>query len=49
VIIDTSALVAVFLREKETEQCLELLADADELGISSATVLEAGIGGLALR
>jgi ribonuclease VapC len=43
VIVDTSALVTVFLKEPEAQRCLELLRDADEVGMSAATILETGI------
>jgi ribonuclease VapC len=43
VILDTSALVAVFQNEPEASECLELLANADQLGISAVSVLESGI------
>jgi ribonuclease VapC len=42
-IVDTSALIAIFAREPEAERGLTLLAEADEIGINSATVLETGI------
>jgi ribonuclease VapC len=43
VVIDTSALVAIFLNEPERHLFLALIAAADSRLISAATVVEAGI------
>lgn len=42
-VIDTSALLAIFLAEPERNQFLELITQADARLISAASVLEAGI------
>ena len=42
-VIDTSALVAIFLGEPERKLLLDLLLQAETRMISAATVLEAGI------
>lgn len=42
-VIDTSALVAIFLAEPERKVLLDLLLQAESLMISAATVLETGI------
>jgi ribonuclease VapC len=42
-IVDTSALIAVFFKEPEAERCLEVLAEAGQVGINAATALETGI------
>jgi len=42
-VIDTSALVAVFLAEPERKQFLNLILEAEKRLISAATVLETGI------
>jgi ribonuclease VapC len=43
VIIDSSALVAIVLREPEAERLLNRMRDASYLGIGAATLLETGI------
>ena len=42
-ILDSSVIVAVFLEEPATQRVLELIADADSVSVSAATLLEAGI------
>ncbi len=42
-IIDTSAVVAVFLKEPEAEWFLERLSQTESLSISTGTLLECGI------
>ena len=42
-VIDTSAVVAVFLNEPERNHFLEQIVQADKRLISAATVVEAGI------
>lgn len=42
-IVDTSALMAVILGEPDAEHILSLMSGADELGVSAATLVEAGI------
>ena len=42
-IVDTSALMAVILGEPDAEHVLSLMSRADELGVSAATLVEAGI------
>ena len=42
-ILDSSALVAIMLREPECEPLLARMRDAPRLGIGAATLLEAGI------
>jgi len=42
-VIDTSALLAIFLGEPERKRLLDLLLQAETRMISAATVLEAGI------
>lgn len=42
-ILDSSAVVAVFEAEPEAQAFLDLILQADELGISSASVLESAI------
>ena len=42
-VIDTSAIVAIFLSEPERDHFLEQLIQADKRLISAATVVEAGI------
>jgi ribonuclease VapC len=39
--VDTSALMAVVLREAEAEACIAALRDADEIVVSAGTVAEA--------
>jgi ribonuclease VapC len=43
VVLDTSALLAILLREPKHEALAELLADADDPLISAATLLETSI------
>jgi ribonuclease VapC len=43
VVLDTSALLAILLREPEHDALAELLADAEDPLISAATLLEASI------
>jgi ribonuclease VapC len=43
VILDSSAVVAIMLREPECEQLLARMRDAPRLGIGAATLLETGI------
>lgn len=43
IVIDSSAVVAVFIRESEAEPLLEAMQTAAALAISSATALECGI------
>jgi ribonuclease VapC len=42
-VLDTSALVAVLLGEPERDRFIELLADAEDLLISAATLVETSI------
>ncbi|MBI5509968.1 MAG: type II toxin-antitoxin system VapC family toxin [Deltaproteobacteria bacterium] len=42
-ILDSSAIVAVFLKEPSTGRILELIAAADRVAVSAATLVEAGI------
>jgi ribonuclease VapC len=42
-VVDTSALLAIFLAEPERKQFLELITNADRRFISAANVLETGI------
>lgn len=42
-VVDTSALVAIFLLEPEAEQFAHAILDAPRAAISAATLLEAGI------
>ena len=42
-VIDTSAIVAIFRAEPERRQFMQMIADADVRIISAATVLETGI------
>lgn len=42
-IVDTSALIAVILGEPDAERVLSLMSGAAELGVSAATLVEAGI------
>jgi ribonuclease VapC len=42
-VIDTSALLAIFLAEPERKQFLDLITDAETRCMSAANVLEAGI------
>ena len=42
-ILDTSALVAIVLREPEAERLLERMRSASEVSIGAATLLETGI------
>ena len=42
-ILDSSAVVAIMLREPDCEQLLARMRDAPRLGIGAATLLEAGI------
>ena len=42
-VIDTSALLAIFLAEPERRSCLELILQAETRLISTANVLETGI------
>ncbi len=42
-IVDTSALMAVILGEPDAEYFLSLMSGADELAVSAATLVEAGI------
>jgi ribonuclease VapC len=41
IIVDTSALMAVLLKEPQAETCLRIFADQDTVGISAATLAEA--------
>ena len=43
IVVDTSALMAVVLREPSAESCKVAMADADRMAISAATVAEAMI------
>jgi ribonuclease VapC len=43
VILDSSAVVAIMLREPDCERLLAQMRDAPRLGIGAATLLEAGI------
>jgi ribonuclease VapC len=43
VILDSSAVVAIMLREPDCERLLARMRDAPRLGIGAATLLEAGI------
>jgi ribonuclease VapC len=42
-VIDTSALVAIFLAEPERKQFLDLILESEKRLVSAATVLETGI------
>lgn len=42
-IVDTSAILAVFLKEPRHETILEVLTQADVLGIGSPTLVETGL------
>ena len=42
-ILDSSAIVAVFLKEPSADRILELIAEADRVAVSAATLVEAGI------
>ena len=42
-IIDTSAILAVFLKEPGYEAILEVLTGADEVGVGAPTLAETGI------
>jgi ribonuclease VapC len=42
-ILDTSAIIAVFLKEPGYETILEILAGADEVGIGAPTLAETGV------
>lgn len=42
-IVDTSALMAVILGEPDAEHLLSLMSGANELAVSAATLVEAGI------
>jgi ribonuclease VapC len=43
IVVDTSAIVAIFKGEPEAEEFAAILSDADAVAISTATVLEASI------
>lgn len=40
IVVDTSALVAIVLAEKESDACIDALADADPVVISAASIAE---------
>jgi uncharacterized protein with PIN domain len=42
-IIDSSAILAIFFREREAEELLSTILDADFAGIGSPTAAETGI------
>jgi ribonuclease VapC len=42
-VVDTSALLAIFLSEPERERLIDLILEAETRAISAANVLEAGI------
>jgi len=42
-ILDSSAIVAVFLKEPSADKILELIAAADRVAVSAATLVETGI------
>lgn len=48
-IVDSSALIAIVLDEPEAAEFAKLIADADWVGISAATFVEAGVVVDALR
>jgi len=42
-ILDSSAIVAVFLKEPSADKILEMISEADRVAVSAATLVEAGI------
>jgi ribonuclease VapC len=42
-ILDSSAIVAVFLKEPSADRILEMISEADRVAVSAATLVEAGI------
>ncbi len=41
IVVDTSALIAILLREPDAERCIATIVASDEIAVSAATVAEA--------